>query len=181
MLAAVALALQSPTVPAQEKQAGIVAFDGLQSRVPAEWKAEQVTSQMRAHQFKLPKVKDDKDDAEMVIFYFGPGAGGSAAENVKRWKGMFVPPQGKTIDDMSKVTTLKVGDVVVTYLDVQGTYKYKARPFDPNAKEELRPDARMLGVVFASAKGPYFIRLVGPAKTVEHHKKGFDDWLKAFK
>jgi hypothetical protein len=125
-------------------------------------------------------VEGDKNDAEFVIFSFGPGQGGSAAENVKRWKGFFIPPDGKSIDDVSKVTKMKVGDVDVTYLDVQGTYKYKERPFDPNAKEELRPDYRMLGVVFEGKK-TYFFRLVGPAKTITHHKKGFEDWLKGFK
>ena len=37
--------------------------------------------------------------------------------------------------------------------------------FDPSAKEELRPDSRMLGVVFETGKGAYFMRLVGPAAT----------------
>jgi len=92
-----------------------------------------------------------------------------------------MPPEDKKIDDVSKVENFKVGNVEVTYLDVQGTYKFKERPFDPASKEELRPDYRMLGVVFESPKGPYFFRLVGPAKTVEHNKKAFEDWVKGFK
>ena len=39
----------------------------------------------------------------------------------------------------------------------------------------------MLGVVFEGADNTYHIRLVGPADTVEHYKKGFDEWLKNFK
>ena len=109
------------------------------------------------------------------------GQGGSVQDNVKRWKAMFIPPKGKKIDDVAKVESFKVGNVNVTYLDVQGTYKFKERPFDPAAKEELRPDHRMLGVVFDSPNGPYFFRLVGPAKTVEHNKKAFEDWVKGFK
>jgi hypothetical protein len=163
------------------KQGEPVSLDGLQSRVPADWKQEETTNRLRAYQFRVPRVKDDKDDAEMVIFYFGPGGGGSAADNVKRWKAMFIPPEGKAIDDVAKVEKMKVGNVDVTYVDVQGTYKFKARPADPSSKEELRPNSRMLGVVFESPKGPYFFRLVGPAKTVTHHKQGFDDWVKGFK
>jgi len=164
-----------------EKKGTVVKLDGLQSRTPADWVEEKPSSNLRKYQFKIPRAKDDKTDAELMIFFFGAGQGGSAAENVKRWKGFFIPPQGKNIDDVAKVTQMKVGGAAVTYLDVQGTYKFKERPFDPSSKEELRPDSRMLGVVFESQGGPYFIRLVGPAKTVAQHKAAFDDWLKAFK
>jgi hypothetical protein len=165
----------------EEKKATIVEIDGLKSAVPADWKQEESSNKVRTHQFRIPHVADDKTDAEMVIFFFGAGSGGSADANVKRWKGMFIPPEGKQIDDVAKVDNFKVGNVNVTYLDVHGTYKFKERPFDPAAKEELRPDHRMLGVVFDSPNGPYFFRLVGPAKTVEHNKKAFDDWVKGFK
>jgi hypothetical protein len=165
----------------EEKKGSVVEIDGLMSAVPAEWKQEEATNKFRTHHFRIPHVADDKTDAEMVIFFFGSGSGGSADANVKRWKGMFVPPEGKQIDDVAKVDSFKVGNVNVTYLDVEGTYKFKERPFDPAAKEELRPDHRMLGVVFESPNGPYFFRLVGPAKTVTHNKKAFEDWVKEFK
>jgi hypothetical protein len=169
---------------AQEGKGTVVAIDGLQSRTPADWKEEEppeISRRMRFKQFRLPRVKGDKDDAELVIFFFGPGGGGSAEANIERWKGLMVPPEGKKIDDVSKVEKLKVGAVSVTALDVHGTYLYKERPFDPNAQAVKRPDYRLIGVVFESPKGPYFMRLVGPAKTVEQHKKGFDEWLRAFK
>jgi hypothetical protein len=164
-----------------DKKGTIVEIDGLSSPVPADWKEEEPSSKMRAYQFSVPRVKDDNANTEMIIFFFGPGGGGSADDNIKRWKGMFLPPQGKKIEDVSKVEKMKVAGVDVTYLDIQGTYKSKTPPFDPKAKEELRPDYRMLAVVFASPKGPYFFRLVGPNKTVTHHKPGFDEWLKGFK
>jgi hypothetical protein len=161
-----------------------VTIDGLTSVAPAEWKEEEppeISRRMRYKQFRLPKVEGDKQDTELIIFFFGTGAGGSAAENVKRWKDFFIPPKGKKIDDVAKVEKMKVGDVPVTYLDVEGTYKYKAAPFVPDSRAELRPDYRMVGVVFESKKGPYYFRLVGPAKTVAHYKKGFDQFLKGFK
>ncbi|HEV2947390.1 MAG TPA: hypothetical protein VGX70_08435, partial [Gemmataceae bacterium] len=148
-----------------DKKGVVVEIDDLKSTAPANWKSEEVTTKFRTHHFRIPHVADDKSDSELTIFFFGTGSGGSADANVKRWKGMFVPPEGKKIDDVAKVENFKVGNVDVTYLDVQGTYKFKERPFDPAAKEELRPDHRMLGVVFESPKGPYFFRMVGPAKT----------------
>ena len=120
-------------------------------------------------------------DAELVIFFFGEGSGGSKDDNIKRWKDTFVPPQGKSIDDASKVETFKVGKADVTYLDIQGTFLSKNPPFDPNAKTERKADYRRFGIFFACDGGPYFITLTGPAKTLEQNKKAFDEWLKNFK
>jgi hypothetical protein len=136
---------------------------------------------MRFLQFRIPSAGEDKDKAELIVFFFGAGGGGSVEANLKRWKGMFVPPEGKAIDDVAKTSRMKVSGVDITYLDVQGTYLHRERPGDPNSKTEERANHRMLGVVFESPNGPYFIRLVGPAETVGQHKKGFDEWLKNFK
>jgi hypothetical protein len=135
---------------------------------------------MRTAQFRAPKADDDKEDAEFVVFYF-QGGGGSNEDNIKRWKGMFIPPKGKTIDDVAKVEKMKVGNVDVTYLDLSGTYKFKKFPMQPDDQAELKPHYRALMVIFESPKGPYYLRFVGPARTVEHHKKGFDEMLKGFK
>src|SRR5436305_235995 len=94
------------SVGAQNNQANrkgtVVTLDGLKSQTPADWVEEPTTSQMRVKQFRLPAVANDKDNAELTIFFFGAGSGGSADENVKRWKSMFVPPEGKKIDDVAK-------------------------------------------------------------------------------
>jgi hypothetical protein len=175
----------SPTRAQEGARKGtVVDFGGLKSAAPAEWKQEEPTPIQRQGgrltQFRLAKVGDDKQDAEVLVFHFG-GQGGSVADNVKRWKGMFVPPQGKTIDDVAKLEKIKVGDVPVTTLDVEGTYKFKKAPFVPDEQAELRPNYRMVAVYFDHKDGPYFLRFVGPARTVAHYKKGFDEWLKGFK
>jgi hypothetical protein len=163
---------------AEETKGAVVDFDGLKSTAPAAWKEEEPASKMRYKQFRLPHVKDDKTDAELLIFR---GFGGSAADNIKRWKEQFLPPEGKKMEDVAKVSQMKVAGNDVSYLDVSGVYLFKDRPFDPNAKAEKRPNYRMLAVHFEGPKNIYHIKLVGPEKTVEHYKKGFDDWLKAFK
>jgi hypothetical protein len=155
-----------------------VTIDGLTSSVPASWK-EQPAGGMRFKSFTIPHVEADKNDAELVVFFFGAGGGGDVQANLSRWKGMFVPPEGKTVDDISKTQTFKVSGVDVTMVDVRGTYKYKPAPMAPN--EELRPAHRMIGVVFASPQGPYYMRFVGPEKTIEKNRKDFDKFLKGFK
>jgi hypothetical protein len=100
---------------------------------------------------------------------------------LKRWKEQFIPPTGKTLDEVSKVTEMKIGKNKAWYLDVSGTYKFKDAPFDPKAKEELRPNQRMLAIQYEGVDDPYHFKLVGPAKTIEQHKKAFDEWIGSFK
>ncbi len=166
------------TADDKDAKGTVVDFDGLKSAVPTTWKEEEPSNRMRFAQFRLPKAKGDAADAELVVFR---GLGGTAKANVDRWKEQFVPPRGKTRDDVSKVTDLKIGGHPATYLDIEGTYLYKERPFDPPAKTERRPDYRMLAVHFDGPKNVFHVKLVGPAKTIEQYKKGFDEWLKAFK
>jgi len=156
-----------------------VELDGLKSKVPETWKAQETNSQFRAAQFTIPKADGDDRDGELVVYFFGKGGGGGVEANVKRWQQQIVPAEGKKIEDVMKKDSFKVGDVYVTVVDLQGTYQAPA--FAANQKPEKIPNARMIGVVFESPNGPYFFKLVGPTKTIEANKKGFDEWLKSFK
>src|SRR5947209_1813869 len=108
---------------AADDKGTVVDLGGLKSTAPASWKKEEAGNTMRAYQFVVPKADGDKEDAALTVFYFGPGGGGGVQANLDRWKGQFEPPAGKTIAEASKVEKIKVGEVPVTYLDVQGTYK----------------------------------------------------------
>jgi hypothetical protein len=50
----------------------------LRYNVPEGWQAEKPNSNMRVAQYKLPKAEGDSADAELVLYYFGQGQGGSA-------------------------------------------------------------------------------------------------------
>lgn len=184
-LAAFGLAF-APLGRADDKNAKgtVVEIDGFKSTVPASWKEEEPSEISRRvgriKQFRIPKVGEDKQDAEFYVSHF-PGGGGGVQANIERWKNQFVPPEGKKIDDVAKVETFKVGETPVTYLDVQGTYKHTPGGPFAGGKTELRPHYRMLAVIFESKNGPYFVRLTGPDKTVSENKKGFDAWLKGLK
>jgi hypothetical protein len=183
-MAACLLALGPPVVRAQQKEnrKGVeVTIGDLKSRVPADWVEEKPSSRFRVKQFRLQPVKDDKDNAEVVIFYFGEGGGGTVQDNIKRWKAMIIPPEGKKIDDVAKVEKKKINNLSATYFDANGTYLFKDRPFDPNAEVSRRPNYRMIKVIFETKKGPYYLSLIGPADTVAHYKKGFDQWVEGFK
>jgi hypothetical protein len=178
-LAALLLALVSAcsginNSAADEPKGTEVDLDGLKATTPADWKKEEPSNPtFRWMQFRIPKAKDDKDDGELAI---SKGLGGGAEANVARWKKSFVPPTGKSIDDVSKVGDISIGGIKATYLDVSGTYNV---PFAP--KPDSRPDYRMLAVYYEGKDNVYTFKIVGPANTVEAAKKGFEEWLKAFK
>ena len=64
---------------------------------------------------------------------------------------------------------------------VIGVFLSKFPPFAPNAKITEKPGYRQLYVLFTTDNGDYYLTLLGPAKTVEKHKKDFDEFLKNFK
>lgn len=152
----------------------VVEIDGLKSKAPDSWRKGAPATPVQYANFSIPKVEGDPEDAAMIIYYF-QGQGGTADANIKRWKDMFKAPAG----EKAKVEKFKVGDVEVTTVDVSGTYLFRSTPMNPNVTE--KPDFRMIGGIFASKKGPYYFRFVGPAKTIEKHKAEFDEWVKNFK
>jgi hypothetical protein len=159
-------------------QGTLVTIDKLKSKTPADWKPEKPANRLRSYQFRLPRAREDKEDAQLAIL---PELTGNPEQNVQRWKDMFVAPDGKTLDEVARVDKLKIGPVRVTYLDVQGTYLYTDRPMAPRSTAKPLPGYRMLAVMLQSAEGASLIRLVGPAATVAAHKAAFDAWLKNFK
>lgn len=159
-----------------------IELGGLKSDAPKDWKRQDPSNKLRLYQFKIAKLEGDKEDAELVVFFFGAGGGGGTEENIKRWKTQFIAPEGKTIDEVSKLEKYKIGTAAdVVALDISGTFKYKNPPFSPTAKEERKENFRRFNVIFDTDKGAYFITLTGPAKTMAKNKAAFDGWIKAFK
>src|SRR5262249_48468891 len=149
----------------------------LKSVAPSEWKAEKPANNLRSHQFRLAHPKGEAEAAELAVL---PDAMGPPAAALERWKEMFMPPDGKTLEDIAKVETFKVGKASVTYLDIRGTYLQLPPPPAPQKDAKPGPDFRMLSVFFQMPEGAFTLRLIGPAATVEHHKAAFDAWVKNF-
>jgi hypothetical protein len=175
--AALELAYAQKTDAKKDLKDPVVVLEDVKSKAPESWVREKPSNLLRKYQFRLPKVKDDSADAELSI----QDTLGTIETNIKRRKAEFMPPEGKNIDDIFKVEKLKIGKATATVMDVQGIYLFKERPQAPDSTAVQKPDYRMIAVILDTKEGSSFIRLVGPEKTVAHHKKGFDEWLKAFK
>jgi hypothetical protein len=173
----VLLAILSLNALAADDKGTAVKFDDLKSTTPANWKEETPSNRLRYMQFKVPRAKGDDADGDLAIF---KGITGSAKQNLERWKGQFLPPEGKKIDDITKVEEMKIAGCEVMYVDIAGIY-LDGPPMLPAAQKKKKPDYRMLAIHFDAPDNTYHIKLIAPAKTVEEAKKGFDEWLKGFK
>jgi hypothetical protein len=148
---------------------------GLRFVVPRTWQRVPAASDVRAAQWKISRGAGDSEDAEVVLFFFGKGKGGSAQENLDRWYGQFAQPDGKPSRDTAVVTIRTVNGLRVTAVDLTGTYKP-----GPMASGPLPPpkrDYRMLAAVIEGDDGPWFLKATGPAKTIAGAKAGFDETL----
>lgn len=168
------LAVSCIVLPALASAATVTKEDaGLRYRVPTAWVRVPAPSDMRAAQYRVPGA--DGADAELVLFFFGRGQGGSADANLERWYTQFTQPDGRTSRDVAIITIRTVHDLKVTALDLSGTYS--ATPMRAGDPAAAAPNTRMLAAVVEGDGGPWFFRAVGPAATVGAAKEAFDAML----
>jgi hypothetical protein len=160
-----------------EDKGTVVKVGTLSATTPSDWKNEKPANRLRSYQLKLPGEKDHPD-AEIAIY---PEINPNPDKNFPKWKATFVPPDGKTIDDISKTGKWDVKGATVTFLDVTGTWKYRERPQDPTSKEMLLEDFRVVWVIVAEKEEASYIRLSGPTVSVDKQFKAFESWVKSLK
>jgi len=177
--AAVALLFALPLTTIGDDKPVKVKLGKLSAEAPAEWKSEKVANRLRSYQFKLPGEKGGPGDAELYVM---PESDPKAEKVFPRWKGTFVPPEGKTADDVGKVKKIEgVKGAKIDILDAYGTWKYRERPFDPKSKEELKDDYRVVWAIVFDDDEACHLRLSGPKETVDKYYPGFEKFLKALK
>ena len=170
---------ESPSAaPAEEQGGAVIDWAGMKSAAPKEWKEVTPSSSMRKAQLAAPKAAGDPEDAEVVIFEFKGGGGVDA--NLKRQIATFQPPAGKDKVEV-KEEKIKVGGADAVSQEIARTLLKKTAPFDPNAKATPLAGYKQLYVVFEKDGVTASAWLRGPAKTVDKHKKEFDEWVKSFK
>src|SRR5215813_7930458 len=164
------------TVSSSQNSAQTSATGELKFKVPDGWITEKPSSTMRVGQYRLPKVEGDADDASLVLYFFGTGQGGNVSDNVDRWINQMEQPDGRPSKDKAKTETLTVNGMKVTTVDVSGTYTAQMSP----GSETRHNDAnqRLRAAVIESPKGNYFVKLVGPEKTVSRWDQSFMDYVK---
>jgi hypothetical protein len=155
-VAALLLTLISPS--GIQAPAGHLAFDA-----PNAWRARPATSSMRVAEFIVPHAEGDAEDGELVVYYFGTGAG-TVDANIDRWIGQIQQPDGSSTKDKARRSIQSVNGLQVTMVDASGTYVAEMRP---GAAEHFnKPGFRLRAAVVETPRGPYYIKMTGPAKTI---------------
>lgn len=150
---------------------------GLRFTAPDDWVAEPTSSTMRVAQYRLPRAEGDAEDASLVIYYFGQGQGGSVQANLDRWVGQIEQPDGRPSRELARTETITVNGLRVAMLDVSGTYTAETAPGSGTRLNKL--NYRLRAAVIETSRGPYFVKLVGPEKTIGQHEKGFDAFIRS--
>lgn len=130
---------------------------------PAGWQSRASASAMRVAEFVVPKAAGDAEDAEVIVYYFG-GSGGSVEANVDRWIGQMQQPDGSASKDKATRRSQTVNGLAVSTVDVSGTYVAEVRP--GATERHNKPNFRLRAAVVETPRGPYYIKMTGPAKTV---------------
>ena len=158
-------------------QSGTTASGDLHFKTPEGWVAAQPSSKMRVAQFKLPKVDGDNEDADLVLYYFGANQGGTAEANIDRWISQMKQSDGSSSKDKAQTEGLTVNGLKIITVDVSGRYVAEIAP--GSGKFYDNPNYRLRAAVIETPKGNYFLKLVGPAKTVGRWEQSFTDYLKS--
>ena len=161
----------APQVPASSSTGD------LRLKVPDGWVSERPSSSMRVSQYQLPAAEGDTEPASLVVYYFGAGQGGSVDANLERWIGQMQTPDGKPSKDNAKTENTTVNGMKVTLLDVAGTYA--GGDMGGGGTSQSKPNYRMRAGVIETPKGAYFIKLVGPEKTVSRWDQAFKEFVRS--
>jgi hypothetical protein len=143
-----------------------VSFQGLTSEVPSGWTQDTPSSGMRLLQFGVPAAGGG-EGAQFVVFYFGPGQGGSLEANVERWTSQFSSPDGGPVKPV-------VGPVdapmPATLVELRGNY---ARGVGAGPGAETLADRMLLAAVVETPEGNLYPQLHGPSDLVASQREAF--------
>ena len=137
---------------------------GLKWTAPSGW-ASKGPAPMRAATYAV-------GDAECVIYFFGPGQGGSVDANISRWSGQFSGGAS------ARVTKLNVHGLPVTRMDVSGTYV--ATGGAAMTQQAAKAGSRMLAAIVEGPGGSIFVKFTGPAGSMANRVAEFDKLIASF-
>ena len=142
--------------------------------VPAGWNSATPSSPMRKAELRVPGPEGTgaAGEAVVTVFHFGPGQGGTVQQNVDRWFGQF---DGG--DDAKGAATASetIGTAPVTFARARGTFQsgMPGQPTTPLA------DQALLGAILESPSGDVYVKMTGPAPTVEMAEPAFVQMIRA--
>lgn len=157
-------------------QATTVTFLDYRTTVPAGWTSRAPASAMRLAEFVVASPDATAPGAEVVVYFFGKGQGGTVESNLARWKAQFSNPSGAPVPET--VTRDSSGAFPITIAEYRGTY---ARGIGAGSPDQARPDQALVAGIAETPRGTLFIQLFGPAGRVAAERDAFVRFLKGLR
>lgn len=136
--------------------------------VPEGWTERDPANAMRKAEYS---INGPGGSAELIVYYFGPGQGGGALQNARRWSEQFVQPDGSSTTAATTISDASTESMEIVRVEVTGTYNggvsIGGRP-PPPAEGYM-----LLGAVASGTDANWFFKLTGPEATVRDQQEEF--------
>jgi len=147
----------------KELKLSIVTF-----QVPESWTQVKPQTRIVEAEFAFPKAEGDEYEGRLTLMK----AAGTAEDSLARWAGEFLYAKGSKLPMTEE---LKIGEVTAKIVEIRGAWKGTVfKPIPP------RPDYCLRAVILpVGGQEGYFVKLVGPAKTIDERRKEFDAFVQS--
>lgn len=172
-----------PDKPASSSAPAAPAVAPLQWDAPGSWtKLPAPPNGPKKATYRIDKVGNDKEEAEMNVLFFGTGSKGDPAANFKEWFDQFDGKVGET----AKREELEIHGFKVETVEVSGTFKISLTPPTRGRKKApvqmVKNNWRLYGAVVKTPdRGNWFFRIHGPDETVQSAKSAFRAMLETIR
>ena len=161
--------------PAVGAQGTDLTLLGYHAVAPAAWVAQTPSSRFRLAQFAVPGP-DSANDAEVVVYFFGPHEGGTPEANMARWREQFStadrPPVRESVRRDSS------GAFPITIAEYEGTYR---RGVGMGSADSVRAHQALVAAIAETPRGTLFLQLFGPDSVVAKAHDGFVAFVTAMR
>ncbi|HEY9227305.1 MAG TPA: hypothetical protein VIP11_11695 [Gemmatimonadaceae bacterium] len=171
MVAAALVAAVSTRAIAQSPTVTLLDY---RTTVPAGWTPRTPSSNMRLAEYVVAPT--DAGAAEVVVYFFGKGQGGTVAANLERWKGQFSTPDGSPVPEV--VTRDSTAGFPITFAEYRGTY---ARGVGAGDASQAKPGQMLFAGIAETPRGTMFIQMFGAQARVAAERETFKRFVSGLK
>lgn len=160
-----------------ESESFTVGEGAVTMKPPATWIKKKPATRIVEHEFEIPAAEGDARPSRTTIM----GAGGTIEDNLNRWFGTFVQPDGADTKAKAKVKVITVDGQEVHLVDISGTYNDKPAPFQPGPSVMRENYRQLAAIIVTKQAGNYFVKFYGPEKTIAANEQAFLKMIEGLK
>ncbi len=145
------------------QEPGKASFAGLKGPIPVTWTWEPPRHHFRVAQWIVPG-REGAEPAELVVTTFPEASGNTVQNNIDRWTRQFRSTDGGP--PQPEVTPQTVNGMPTTMVDLKGEYLGMGGGWH-------KAGYRMMVTIVETSDGSVFIKLLGPAETIDANADGY--------